>query len=253
MDLSIVIPAYKEAHKIVRDVRAAASFLDRNGFSGEVIVADDGSPDGTAEAANKADVSLGKIERRVLALEHHGKGHAVRQGMIATRGEFVMFADSGVCVPFEDCLAALSLLRDGQYHIANGSRKMRTSVINRSQTLYRRLLSRFFRGVVIRALDLPRDLTDTQCGFKVYRGEVARELYGQCELDGFMFDLEVLIRARQRGYRVVEFPVHWTCDPDSRLKPSRILGASLGELLSLRRILAQEKSRSDNVSQPTAR
>ncbi|MGE5611566.1 MAG: glycosyltransferase [Bacillota bacterium] len=251
MDLSIVIPAYKEAHKIARDVQVAAAFLGRNNLRGEVIVADDGSPDDTAQVARQAPVSLDGVERRVLALDHHGKGHAVRQGMIATRGDYVMFADSGLCVPFEDALAALDLLHDGRYDIANGSRKMRTSVINRSQTLYRRLLSRLFRCAVIHALDLPRDLTDTQCGFKVYRGDIARELYAECELDGFMFDLEVLIRARQRGYRVVEFPVHWTCDPDSRLRPSRILGPSLGELLSLRRILAQEKSRSDNLSQPT--
>jgi dolichyl-phosphate beta-glucosyltransferase len=98
-----------------------------------------------------------------------------------------------------------------------------------------------FRWVVLHALHLPRDLTDTQCGFKVYRGDIARKLYADCTIDGFMFDLEVLIRARQRGYRFVEFPVHWSCDPDSRLRPSRILCRSFSELLALRRILGEEK------------
>ncbi len=240
MDLSIVIPAYRESHKIARDVTVAGEFLAKQSLRGEVIVADDGSPDGTADAADAAAVPPG-IERRVLRLEHRGKGHAVRQGMIASRGDYVMFADSGLCVPFADVLPALDQLRSGQCDIANGSRKMDTSVIARSQSLYRRVLSRFFRWVVLRALHLPRDLTDTQCGFKVYRGVVARELYADCVIDGFMFDLELLIRARQRGYSFREFPVHWSCDPDSRLRPSRILGRSWRELLSLRQILNEER------------
>ena len=241
MDLSIVIPAYKEAHKIDRDVRAASSFLKESGLSGEVIVADDGSGDGTAEAARTAPVADG-VELRVLELEHRGKGWAVRSGMVATRGEFAMFADSGVCVPYEDALRGLELIRHGA-DVANGSRKMRGSLIARSQSFYRRMLSKFFRWVVIRVLGLPRNLTDTQCGFKVYRGDVGRQLYGEAVTDGFMFDLEILIRARERGMRVEEFPVRWACDPDSRLQPSRILHRSLGELITLKRILAEEKRR----------
>jgi dolichyl-phosphate beta-glucosyltransferase len=240
MDLSIVIPAYREAHKIARDVQVAGEFLAGNRLSGEVIVADDGSPDGTADAAAKAPVPPG-VECRVLRLDHRGKGHAVRQGMVAARGDYAVFADSGLCVPFGDVLPALQLLRNGECDIANGSRKMGASIIGRRQTLYRRTLSRFFRWVVLHALHLPRDLTDTQCGFKIYRGDIARKLYADCIIDGFMFDLEVLIRARQRGYRFVEFPVHWSCDPDSRLRPSRILCRSFSELLALRRILGEER------------
>lgn len=239
MDLSIVIPAYKEAHKIAQDVRAASTFLHESGLTGEVIVADDGSDDGTAEAARRAPVA-GGIELRVLALEHRGKGWAVRNGMTATRGQFAMFADSGVCVPYEDALRGLELIRHGA-DVANGSRKMPGSSIARGQTFYRRTLSKFFRWVVIRALGLPRNLTDTQCGFKVYRGDVARALYAESVTDGFMFDLEVLIRARERGLRVEEFPVRWACDPDSRLRPSRIVHRSLGELIMLKRILSEEK------------
>ena len=239
MDLSIVIPAYKEAHKIARDVRAASTFLKESGLSGEVIVADDGSDDGTADAARAARVTEG-VELRVLALEHRGKGWAVRNGMTATRGEFAMFADSGVCVPYEDALRGLELIRHGA-DVANGSRKMKGSLIARGQSFYRRTLSKFFKWVVVRALGLPRNLTDTQCGFKVYRGDVARRLYGESVTDGFMFDLEILIRARERGLRVEEFPVRWACDPDSRLKPSRIVGRSLRELIALKRILAEEK------------
>jgi dolichyl-phosphate beta-glucosyltransferase len=118
---------------------------------------------------------------------------------------------------------------------------MATSVIDRSQSFYRRVLSRAFRWVVLRYMDLPRNLTDTQCGFKLYQGEVARKLYGDSVIDGFMFDLEILMRARRTGYRVVEFPVHWACDPDSRLRPARILGSTIGELREVKRVLAEEK------------
>jgi dolichyl-phosphate beta-glucosyltransferase len=241
MDLSIVIPAYKEAHKIERDVRAASAFLVENGISGEVIIADDGSPDDTAGAAEKMPVPPG-IELRVLRLPHKGKGSAVREGMAATRGQYAMFADSGVCVPYSDALPALELLRAGQFEIANGSRKMRGSVIDRSQTLYRRILSWIFRRVVLAYMNLPRDLTDTQCGFKLYQGDVARKVYAACRTDGFMFDLEVLMRARKAGYRMTEFPVHWACDPDSRLRPSRILGNTIADLIAVKRMVQSEGS-----------
>src|SRR5262249_24798170 len=141
-------------------------------------------------------------------------------------------------VPFADALAPLELLKSGRCDIANGSRKMAASVIDRSQSAYRRLLSRAFRWAGMRYLDLPRDLTDTQCGFNLYRGAVARELYGASVIDGFMFDLEILIRARRAGYRISEFPVHWACDPDSRLKPSRILGSTITELRAVKRALS---------------
>jgi dolichyl-phosphate beta-glucosyltransferase len=234
MDLSIVIPAFREAHKIARDVRAASDFLARQRLSGEVIIADDGSPDGTAQTARSEPPADG-VELRVLDLEHRGKGWAVRQGMISTRGDYVMFADSGVCVPFEDVLPMLDALRQRRCDIAHASRKLPGSVIEHSQTLYRRTLSWAFRKATLLYLHLPRDLTDTQCGFKAYRGDVARELYAQCTTDGFMFDLEVLIRARRAGHTVKEFPVHWAWDPDSRLKPSAILGNTIHDLRALKK------------------
>lgn len=240
MDLSIVIPAYREARKVGRDVEEASAFLARQGLRGEVILADDGSPDGTAQVARAAKAAPG-VEVRVLELEHRGKGWAVRNGMIESRGEFVMFADSGVCIPFEDALPMLAALRSGECDIAHGSRKMPGAVISHPQSFYRRTLSRLFRKATLFYLKLPRSLTDTQCGFKVYRGDVARELYGQAVTDGFMFDLEILIRARRRGYRVKEFPVHWSWDPDSRLKPAKILGNTIHDLRALKKRMRGEE------------
>lgn len=230
MDLSIVIPAYNEAHKIARDIAAASEFLQRHHLSGEVIIADDGSHDGTSDAARKCVAPAG-IGLQVLSLPHRGKGAAVRDGMLATHSDYAMFADSGVCVPYDDALQGLTMIRDGECDIANGSRKLPESKIESPQSFYRRTLSRMFRWAVAHYMSLPPGLSDTQCGFKVYRGEVARELYAACHTAGFMFDLEILIRARVAGYTVAEFPVHWAWDRDSRLKPARIL---LRTLLDLR-------------------
>ena len=241
MDLSIVIPAYNEAAKIARDVDAAARFLVDQRLAGEILVVDDGSDDETAKVAEAVPVPPG-VERKVIRyLPHRGKGCAVRTGIVATRGEYVLFADSGLCVPFANALRGLDMLRQGTCDIAHGSRKMPESVLRVRQPLYRRLLSRAFRAVVFGLMGIPRELTDTQCGFKIYRGDVARKLYQDCRSDGFLFDIEVLMRARRRGFTVREFPVEWVCDLDSRLKPARNLFGILRELVRIKRALRDER------------
>lgn len=240
MDLSIVIPAFEESQKIARDVEAAAAFLKGEGLAGEIIVVDDGSRDDTAAAAKEADIPP-NVHLNVIRYDtHQGKGCAVRTGMAASRGEYVMFADSGGCVPYENALRGLEMLKSGSCDLAHGSRKLRESSIQRRQAWYRRILSRIFRRVIIRALKVPAELTDTQCGFKMYRGDVARKLYSECITDGFMFDVEIIMKARRGGYRIREFPIEWTSDRDSRLSLTRNAGCVLRELLMIRRTLARE-------------
>jgi len=239
MELSIVIPAYNESRKVSGDVAAASEFLTTNGLSGEVVIADDGSTDGTADIAQAAAVAPG-VKYSVLRLVHGGKGWAVSQGILHSRGQYVLFADSGVCIPFADALPALALLRDDRCDIANGSRRLPESVIGHPLSRYRRVLSRLFRWIVLRVLHLPRHLTDTQCGFKLYKGHIARELYAQCRTKGFLFDLEILVRAAGQDMRVAEFPVHWRWDNDSRLRPARILWNVLKELIRIRRLRESE-------------
>ena len=237
MDLSIVIPAYREAGKVGHDVEAAAAFLVAANLQGEIIVVDDGSDDGTRQAALAAAVPAG-VERQVISYQpRRGKGYAVRTGVKATRGRFVMFADTGGCVPFDNALRGSELISQGRCQIAHGSRKLPDSLIRRPQRLHRRVLSRTFRWVVRHFMGMPRELTDTQCGFKVYDGDVARELYGQCFSDGFMFDIEILLRALGRGYRVQEFPIEWRCDWDTRLRPTRGAPATFAELAAIKRAL----------------
>jgi dolichyl-phosphate beta-glucosyltransferase len=239
MDLSIVIPALDESKKIGRDVKEAAEFLEGNGFSGEIIVVDDGSKDNTAEVAKNVlidppDGINVKVERYA---HHRGKGYAIRIGISQTSGDYAMFADSGYCVPYEDVLHGLKLLKDGACDIAHGSRKMRGCHIEKTQSLYRRICSKIFHWFVIHYMKVPAEFTDTQCGFKIYKGDVARHLYGECITDGFIFDVEIILRAQKEGYQIKEFPIDWTCDRDSRLSPTRSSWRVISELITIKRAL----------------
>lgn len=242
MGLSIVIPAFEEAGKIARDIKAAAQFLKVNALAGEIIVVDDGSSDATEQAARKVWVPR-DIGRRVIRYEpHRGKGYAVRTGMLATTGDFAMFADCGLCIPYGNVLLGMALIKEGRCDIAHGSRRHMESDILRDQPWHRRVFSRAFKSTVRTLLKVPRELTDTQCGFKVYKGNVARELYGHCVSDGFMFDIEIILRARRAGYRIEEFPVEWACDLDSRLSVTRTPWPVLSELRTLRRAMAHQNN-----------
>lgn len=237
MDLSIVIPAFEESKKIARDVKAAAAFLEANELAGEILVVDDGSEDHTAEAARQVAVGPG-VRFDVLRYEpHRGKGCAVRTGMNATTGAYIMFADCGLCIPYGNVLQGLEMLRQDECDIAQGSRRLIESDILQDQPWHRRMFSRIFKATVRTLLGVPRHLTDTQCGFKIYKGDVGRELYGACTTDGFMFDIEIILRAVRNGKRIQEFPVEWACDPDSRLSVTRTPWPVLAELWALRRAM----------------
>lgn len=242
MDLSIVIPAFEEGKKIARDVKAVAQFLRANGLEGEIIVVDDGSSDDTAQAARKVWVPQEVTSRVIRYEEHRGKGYAVRTGMVATIGRYTMFADCGLCIPYGDALQGLDMLEANTCDIAHGSRRHIQSDILRDQPWHRRLLSRAFKSTVRTLLKVPRNLTDTQCGFKVYKGDVARELYAECISDGFMFDIEIILRAEKKGYRIEEFPVEWACDLDSRLSVTRTPWPVLSELRTLKRAISGQNS-----------
>jgi dolichyl-phosphate beta-glucosyltransferase len=236
MELSIIIPAFDEARKIGRDVEAAGVFLSDNNIEGEIIVVDDGSTDGTGDVAVWAPLQF-RVGVTVITLQHHaGKGAAVRAGMMKSDGEYVMFADAGLTVPYEDALRGLALLRSGQYQLAHGSRWLPDSRIEKPQDPWRQTLSRMVRWMLRHALSLPKDLTDTQCGFKFYKGDVARALFSRCTTEHFLFDVEVLVMALKQGYRVAEFPVSWSCDRDSRLNVRGHAMQVVRDLLAIRRL-----------------
>lgn len=215
--LSIVIPAYNEAERLPASLRRIAGFLAgrEHLLPAEIIVADDGSRDATAAVAAAVEMPS-HVETRVVALPaNRGKGAAVRAGMAASRGERVLITDADLATPIEE-IESLLLARAG---IAAGSRGVRRELIARRQPFLRDRLGRLF-NVILRALSVT-SLKDTQCGFKLVDGDLARVLAMQMRLDGFAFDVEMLARAERMGQRVVEVPVRWFHQDDSRVHPFR--------------------------------
>ena len=241
MDISIVIPAFNEEKNIGFDVQVAAVFIDEEALLGEVIVVDDGSTDNTADEAQNATLPSA-VEQNIIRLDkNRGKGFAVKAGILASKGDVVLFADSGTCVPYPNALAQIKRIRGGELDIAMASRRLKETKIHRNRSLKRRLLSSFFRLVARIITGVPNRFSDTQCGFKIYRGEIARELFVKCKTTGFLFELEVLLRALKRGYRIEEFPVEWTCDLDTRLRPGSDAIGVLKEMFQVRSIIKNEK------------
>jgi len=235
LTLSIIIPTFNEQSKIERDILAADHFLTSEGITGQIIVVDDGSTDETVKIAQKTAGTI-RTECFVEALEQNcGKGYAVRTGILKSQGDHVLFADSGVCVPFAEVKIGLDLISSGQCQIAHGSRKLSNCNIVRPQSRYRKICSKLFHWFLIYDIKQLKPLTDTQCGFKVYRGDIARELYAESKIDRFIFDIEIILLASAKEYTIREFAVNWTCDPDSRLKPANEIFSLLRDIMKLKR------------------
>ena len=235
MDISIVIPAFNEAAKIGRDVEQAAEFLAARSQSGEILVVDDGSSDDTAGIARTTRVPAGIRVDAVRLDRNSGKGFAVRTGVLASRGDVIIYADSGSCIPFQDAWPSIERIRSGRLDMGLASRRHTGTVICRNRPWKRRVLSWAFHQAAVLVAGLPRRITDSQCGFKVYGGKIAREIYSGLETPGFLFEIEIILKALARGLVLEEFPVTWTCDLDTRLRPGPEALGILGELVAVRR------------------
>lgn len=211
--ISLILPAYNEARRIVNTVNEAVMYFEKQDFDYEIIVAADGD-DGTRELvwdmsqANSRLQAIGSVERR-------GKGYGIRQAVAIARGDIIGFADADNKTPITELDKFLTYFANGAM-VVMGSRAQRKSVIERPQPLYRRVGSRGF-GVFMHLVVGLRDIPDTQCGFKFFRREVAKDLFAHQKIDGYMFDVEILYLARRAGYCMEQVPVHWRDDGDSRL------------------------------------
>lgn len=245
VDLSIIIPTYKEAKKIKQDIQAAAKFLEAQRIAGEILLVDDGSPDNTVETAKALEKDFPAL--KVLSYSpNRGKGYALRYGISHSKGRNVMFADAGLCVPYDIAAIGLTMLDLRMCDMAIGSRRMRGS-IRREQPLYRRIGSKVYSLVIHTLMGIPWYISDTQCGFKIYQGNVARCLYASAFTDGFMFDIEIILRALADGYQILEFPVLWSNDADTRFNPLRGTWRLFRELVAIRWRLKVEQWKKPKV------
>jgi dolichyl-phosphate beta-glucosyltransferase len=230
IELSVVIPAYNESARISQTLQKIRDYLEGRPGRFEIIVADDGSRDGTAEravAARPEDPNL-----RVLALgRNQGKGAAVRAGVQAARGRRVLFSDADLSTPIEDLEVLERALDDGAA-VAIGSRALRDSRVMVRQPWHRQTMGKVF-NLLVQVLALP-GIHDSQCGFKLFRQAEAQRLFGAQRLSGFSFDVEILFLARKFGFRVAEVPVSWYDSPASRVDPVLDSARMLRDLFRIR-------------------
>lgn len=212
MDLSIVIPAYNEASRLGRSLDRIVEYLGARDGDWEVLVVDDGSADDTAALAE------GFPDARVRTLRlarNRGKGAALRAGVLASRGERVLLTDADLSVPIEDLPRLEAAL--GRAPVVLGSRAVPDARVVHRQPAYRELMGKVF-NLLVRLLAV-RGVRDTQCGFKLLDGAVARQLFADLTVERFAYDVELAWLARRRGHRVVEVGVTWADSRESKVNP----------------------------------
>jgi dolichyl-phosphate beta-glucosyltransferase len=213
-DLSIVIPAYNEASRIEPTIREIVSYCRERGRALELILVDDGSSDGTSAVGRRLAEEYGEL-RLIRLAANHGKGYAVRTGVVNSVGGRVLFVDADGSTPISELERLEAALAAGA-DLAVGSREKRAEGVTVQAKWYRRLIGRTFHRLVEWLADV--DVTDTQCGFKLFTAPAAHDLFSRMVINGFAFDVEVLVMAKRRGYRIQEVPVNWMHRPGSKVR-----------------------------------
>lgn len=230
MYLSIVIPAYNEEKRIGPTFSAMHDYLAAKDYEHEVILVDDGSMDRTVLQAQESRLA-GESRLKVIKNGgNKGKGFSVKNGILRSVGEYVLICDADMSTPIEE-LDKLFASLGGENAIAIGSRSIEESAVRVRQPWHRERMGKVFNLLV--RLFLLDEFKDTQCGFKLFRGDVAREIARELKIDGFCFDVEMLYLADKKGYGIKEVGVVWNDSPQSKV---RIFGSSTSMFFDLVRI-----------------
>jgi dolichyl-phosphate beta-glucosyltransferase len=229
IDLSIIVPVYNERGRLENGLTAILAYLDQTP-RGELIVVDDGSRDGTGDLAEK--IIGDRPNARLIRLpRNRGKGAAVREGMLAARGDVRLFTDVDLSVPIDTANQFAQMCRDGG-DIVIGTRKVRRSDVQVHQPRYREMLGEIFRQITLRAFT--PGLTDITCGFKAFTAKAAEKIFRPSVIARWSFDAEILFLALRYGLRVTEAPVVWRDNPDTKVRLAIDLPRSVLELITIR-------------------
>ena len=227
--MTLVLPAFNEAQRIGPALDELFGYLERPGMAREggrsssemgevdVLVVDDGSTDDTAAIVNARLEDAGETATglRLIRRQHGGKGAAVRAGMLAAEGEYIIFADADLATPPDQLPLLTGALEE--HDLALGSRVQPDgSDRRRTQPLHRRLLGRVFHALSAAWVTGP--VPDTQCGFKGFRRAAAHDLFDLQKIGGIVFDAEIIHLARRRGYSIAVVPVQWSDKRGSRMR-----------------------------------
>lgn len=228
--ITLIFPAYNEASSIKKTVDEAVAFFESHQLSYEIIVSADGE-DGTRDIVGE----MGKKNPNIKAIgsvKRRGKGYGIRQAIKIARGDIIGFSDADNKTPITEFEAFLPKFDEGN-DIVIGSRGNRKTVIERPQPWYRQIGSKGF-AIFMHMVTGLWDISDTQCGFKFFTGKAARYLFAIQQIDGYMYDVEILFLAKKAGYKIAQMPVRWRDDGDSRLDLVKGNISNFKDVLSLR-------------------
>jgi dolichyl-phosphate beta-glucosyltransferase len=228
--LTVVVPAYNEEERLPRSLTRLQEYYEAQAYPFDILVVSDGSTDRTAEIVRE----FGSDHPNVRLIDYspnRGKGCAVRTGMLEATGDLILFCDADLATPPEETEKLLERMRDGA-DVAIGSRPLKDSRLEKHQPLWREALGRT-SNLVIQALGI-RGISDTQCGFKLFTRGSSEAVFRRCSLDGFSFDFEALMIARDLGYRIDEVPIRWAHQEGSKLVFWRDYPKALRDLVWLR-------------------
>ena len=234
--LTIVIPAYNEEKRLPPTLAKVAAFLRRQSYISEVLVVENGSTDNTSTVVTTFIAEHVRPDDPFqihLLHSEKGKGRAVKHGVLAGRGEYLLVSDTDLAVPIDEVTQFLPPVLDKHdYAIAIASREIKGAV-RHGEPVYRHLMGRVF-NLLVRLLAVPA-IHDTQCGFKCFSREAAQLIFPLQRVDGWGFDVELLFIAQSHGLRIVEIPVDWYYGADSRVRPVQDTVTMVLELIKIRR------------------
>jgi dolichyl-phosphate beta-glucosyltransferase len=214
--ITVIIAAYNEETRICPSLLKVSEYLCTNQLKHEIIVVDDGSSDATSRVVE----ALASRIRNLKIIRYpvnRGKGYALRQGVLASKGTLLLLTDADLSTPIEELQKLSTFIIEKKCEIAIGSRALSSSEIIVKQPWLRQKMGKVFNKI-IRALVLD-GFSDTQCGFKLFSGDIARQLFREAQIDRFAYDVEILALAKKNGYKVSEVPVKWINSFDSKVNP----------------------------------
>ena len=227
MEISIVIPAYNEERRIESTLKKVIKYCKKNFSNYEILVVNDCSKDRTKQVVEKYKTQKVKLLHNGV---NRGKGYSVRKGILAAKYPFVLFTDSDMSTPMTDLKSFLPYIK--RYDIVIASRNMKGSKIKVSQPFYRKLMGKAFPFFV--NLLVLRGFKDTQCGFKLFKTDVAKKIVALQTFERFSFDVEILFIAKKLGYKIKELPVTWVDKAGSKVSPIKDAASMMMDLFRIR-------------------
>ena len=228
--ISIIVPAYNEEKSLGLTIEKIVHYLNKQNYTWELIIVDDGSTDNTVNIAKDKKSKTHKSNIQIIELSHAGKGWAIKNGMLRSNGSLKFMCDADLSMPIEN-LQNFIINFDSKSEIIIGSRELKSSQ-RHGESIFRKLRSKIFNSIVRILLPIP--FKDTQCGFKCFKKDTAEKLFNLQQIKGFSFDVEILYLANKFGIKTTEMPIAWEHKNQSQINSIRDSLKMLLDVLKIR-------------------